>query len=81
MTETLKDTLKTDKKPAEKKNEAGTPQKPGTHQKKPGTQQKSDDLPPAGPHATKTNTDTDATPGAGALPDEQPGNEVDPGAG
>jgi hypothetical protein len=71
MTETLKDILKTDEKPVEKNNEAGTL----------GTSQKPRGIPPAGPHATERNTDSEATPGAGVLPDEQPGNDVDPGAG
>lgn len=39
------------------------------------------DLPLAGPHASESNTEADATPGAGALPAEQPGDDVDPGTG
>lgn len=39
------------------------------------------DLPPAGPHATPRHTNEDATPGSGALPAEQPGDDVDPATG
>ena len=35
----------------------------------------------AGPHAKPSLTNEDATPGAGALPSEPEGGEVDPGAG
>jgi hypothetical protein len=79
MTEAPKNISKTDEKSAEKKKGTGAPPF-GTHQK-PRIIRKPGDIPPAGPHATQSNTDPDATPGAGALPDEQPGNEVDPGTG
>lgn len=39
------------------------------------------DMPSAGPHATPQLTNDEATPGAGALPAELPGDDVDPGAG
>jgi hypothetical protein len=39
------------------------------------------DMPTAGPHATPQLTNDEATPGAGALPAELPGDDVDPGAG
>jgi len=39
------------------------------------------DMPPAGPHATPQQSNADATPGTGVLPSEQPGDDVDPGAG
>jgi hypothetical protein len=37
--------------------------------------------PPAGPHAKPSQTNPDATPGAGTLPDRKSGEDVDPGAG
>jgi hypothetical protein len=39
------------------------------------------DMPRAGPHAAPRHTNVDATPGAGALPSDQPGDEVDPATG
>lgn len=36
---------------------------------------------PAGPHAAPEHTNEHATPGAGALPSLQSGDDVDPGAG
>jgi len=39
------------------------------------------DTPAAGPHATAEQTLPDATPDAGVLPDNEPGLDVDPGAG
>jgi hypothetical protein len=39
------------------------------------------ELPAAGPHATPGRTNVDATPGAGALPSDTIGTEVDPGTG
>jgi hypothetical protein len=36
---------------------------------------------PAGPHDRPELTNEDATPGAGAMPDDPPGNDVDPGSG
>jgi hypothetical protein len=36
---------------------------------------------PAGPHAVPQRTNEDATPGAGMLPSEQPGDDADPGTG
>lgn len=39
------------------------------------------DMPTAGPHATPRLTNEEATPGAGALPSDMPGDDVDPGAG
>jgi len=33
--------------------------------------------PAAGPHATEAETNDDATPGSGALPDRQPRNDMD----
>jgi hypothetical protein len=38
-------------------------------------------IPPAGPHATPRQSNADTTPGSGVLPCEQPGDDVDPGAG
>lgn len=38
-------------------------------------------MPPAGPHATPRHTNPDATPGAGALPADMVGDEVDPATG
>lgn len=37
-----------------------------------------EDMPPAGPHATRKLTDRDKTPGAGTLP-ERNEDDVDPG--
>lgn len=36
---------------------------------------------PAGPHATPEQTNPDATPGAGSLPDTKKGGDVDGGTG
>lgn len=38
-------------------------------------------LSPAGPHAKPSKTNTEATPGAGALPPTKPAREVEPGTG
>lgn len=39
------------------------------------------DFPSAGPHAVPNHTNEDATPGTGALPSAQPGDDVDPATG
>jgi hypothetical protein len=39
------------------------------------------DLPSAGPHASPSQTNEEATPGTGALPSDQPGDDVDPATG
>lgn len=38
-------------------------------------------LPPAGPHAKESETNEEATPGAGALPSTKPTRDVEPGTG
>ena len=38
-------------------------------------------MPAAGPHATKEDTNEDATPGAGSLPSEEPDEDVDAATG
>lgn len=38
-------------------------------------------IPPAGPHAKPSQTNPDATPGAGTLPSHTGGKDTDPGAG
>ncbi|BCB17627.1 hypothetical protein [Bosea sp. ANAM02] len=39
------------------------------------------DVPPAGPHANESQTNKEATPGAGALPPSRPVRDIDPGTG
>lgn len=39
------------------------------------------DMPPAGPHASPSLTNAEATPGSGALPVAPPDGEADPGVG
>jgi hypothetical protein len=46
-----------------------------------GPRARTADLPSAGPHAAPNHTNEDATPGTGALPSAQPGDDVDPATG
>ncbi|HEY0440211.1 MAG TPA: hypothetical protein VGD36_09050 [Xanthobacteraceae bacterium] len=61
--------------PAQPRRNAGTSELNQRDGEKPGG------APPAGPHAKPSQTNPDATPGAGTLPDRKPGKDVDPGAG
>jgi hypothetical protein len=54
--------------------------KPPQHERQPKPSAATE-IPSAGPHAEPRHTNEDATPGAGALPDKTPGDEVDPGTG
>lgn len=45
------------------------------------TRESEAEMPPAGPHASPRHTNDDATPGAGALPADTAGGEVDPATG
>lgn len=55
--------------------------KPPTNEAQSGEKSRASGAPPAGPHAKPDLVNPEKTPGAGALPAEEPTGDVDAGVG